>query len=121
MRDGRCAGDQQDIGRALKQPGECYLQRRSIENPGGCVEGRRLQRREASQRKERHIGYASTCKVVDKAIVMPVRHVVEVLYADNFGNRLRLGQLIAIDVAQTEMTDQSLTLQLRKHSERLFD
>jgi hypothetical protein len=43
-----------------------------------------------------------------------------VLYADNFRNRLSLGQLIGIDVAQTEMTNQSLTPALRKHRARFW-
>src|SRR6266481_3991771 len=113
MLDGRCTRDQQDVGRALKQPGECYLHWGSLQGRRSCVKRRRLQRTEASQRKERHIGYASTCKVIDKPVVMPVRDVVQVLHADNLRNSLSLRQLTRTDVAQTEMTNQSLTLEFR--------
>ena len=62
------------------------------------------------ERKERHIGYASTCKIIDKAVVMAVRHVVQVLHADDLRNRLSLRQLIRTDVAQTEVANQALRL-----------
>src|ERR1700693_2862646 len=121
MLDRRCPRDQQDVERALQQPGECYLHWGSLQGGRRCVKCRRLQRSEASQRKERHIGYALPRKVIDKAVVIPVSHVVKVLHADNLGNRLTLCHLSGADVAQAEMTNQSLTLKLRQHGQRLFD
>src|SRR5271165_3055830 len=121
MLEGRGTGDQQDVGRAVKQPGERDLHWSSFERRRSRIKRRRLQRSEASQREERHISNALTRKVVDKAVVRPVRNVVEVLHADDLGNRLPLRQLSGTDVAQTQMANQSLTLQLCKHSQRFCD
>src|SRR5271165_5887824 len=121
MRDRRCTRDQQDVGRALQQPGERYLHWRRLQGRRGRVELRRLQRRKASQRKERHIGYASTRKVVDKSVVTSLRDVVHILDANNLRDCLRLIQLLGTDVAQTEMPNQSLTSELHKHRQRFFD
>src|SRR6266404_1807212 len=99
----------------MKQPRERYLHWRRVQGYRRSVKHRRLQRTEASQRKERHIGDTSTCKIIDEAVVIPVRQVVEVLHTDNLCDRLRLCQLIATDVAKPEMTNQSLTLEIGKH------
>ena len=85
------------IGGSLQ--GRCY-----------CVERRRLQWGESSEREERHIGYALPGEVVDEGIVAPVREVVEVLHADYLRDGLGLYQLRRSDVTQTEMTNQSLFL-----------
>ena len=58
MGDRRGAGDQQDVGRALQQPGERHLHRRRAELAGDVGQRRRLQRREAAEREERHVGDA---------------------------------------------------------------
>ena len=81
--DRRCSGDQQNVGRALKQPRECDLHRRGVNCSRCCIERRRLQRSETSQRKERHIRYALTREVIDKAVVIAMRDVVQVLHANN--------------------------------------
>src|SRR5271165_4427418 len=121
MLHGRGTWDQQDVGRAVKQPGERDLHWGSSERGRSRIKRRRLQRSEASQREERHIGNAFAREVFDKSVVMPVRNVVEILHADNLGNRLRLRQLSGTYVAQTQMTNQSLMLQLCKHSQRFCD
>ena len=72
----RRAGNQQDIGRAVQQPGERDLHRRGAEPLGDLGQRRRLQRREAAEREERHIGDAVAGEVVDQGIVGAVRHVV---------------------------------------------
>jgi len=87
----------------MKQPGERYLHGSSLESRRGCVQRRRLQRSEASQRKERHIRYALACEVIDKAIVLPVRNVVQVLQAYDLRDLPSLRQLSGSDVAQAEM------------------
>ena len=58
MLDRRGARNEQDVGRALQEPGERDLHRRRAAPPGDIVERRRLQRREAAEREERHIGDA---------------------------------------------------------------
>jgi len=45
-----------------------------------------------------------------KAIIVPVRHIVQILHADYLCNLLSLRQLLGTDVAQAEMTNQSLPL-----------
>ena len=60
-------------------------------------------------------------KVLDEAIVAAVRHVVQILNADDLRNGLGLGQLARINVAETEMANESLLLQLGEYGQRFFD
>ena len=108
MGDRRGAGDQQDVGRALQQPGERDLHRRRAERCRDVRQGRRLQRREAAEREERHVGDALPGQVVDQRVVVAVRQVVVVLHADDVGDRLRLGDLRGRDVAEADVADQPL-------------
>ncbi len=39
-------------------------------------------------------------ELIDEAIIVPVRHVVEVLHADDLDNGLSLGHLLGSNVAQ---------------------
>lgn len=56
----------------LRQP---YLHWGRAQDGRCSIQRRRLQRSEATQRKERHIGDPSPRKIVDEAVVVPVRHV----------------------------------------------
>ena len=55
-----------------------------------------------------------------KSVVAALRHVVEVLNADNFRYRLRVGQLPRRDSAQPDMLNEALLLQLGERGERFF-
>ena len=48
-------------------------------------------------------------------------HVVEVLHAHDLGDRLRLGQLGSSDVAQADVADQTLALEVGQYSHLLGD
>ena len=54
--EGRGAGDQQEVGRALQQPGQRHLHRRGVQRRGYRVQGLGVQRGKAAQREERHVG-----------------------------------------------------------------
>ena len=60
-------------------------------------------------------------QVVDESIVVPVRHIVEILHANDLCHGLRFGQLLGRNVAQTDVTDQSLTLEFDEFSQRFRD
>src|SRR5262249_34341793 len=75
----------------------------------------------SSEREERHIRYALRCKLVHKGIIVPLSDVEKVLDADDRSDLPRLRELPGRDIAQTEMTDQSLTLEVRKRGERFFN
>src|ERR1035441_8899919 len=85
------------------------------------IKNSRLQRCKSTQRKEGHIGYALTCELIYEAIIPPLCDIVEVLNADNFCDPLSLRQLVRIDIAQTEVTNQPLLLEFSKRSQRRFD
>ena len=53
---------------------------------GDVGQGRRLQRREPAERKERHIGDAVAGKIVDQRVVGAMRQIVLVLHADDLGD-----------------------------------
>ena len=55
------------------------------------------------------------CELVHKRIVITLDDVEEILYADDLRDLLRLRELATCDIAQTEMTDQYLTLKLGEH------
>ena len=48
-------------------------------------------------------------------------HVVQVLDAHYLRNCLSFHQLVRTDIAQTEMTNQSMALKFGKHGQRFFD
>ena len=54
---------------------------------GDVGQGRRLQRVESAERKERHIGDAVAGKIVDQGIVAAMRQIVLVLHADDLAIR----------------------------------
>ena len=68
-----------------------------------------------------HMSDALLRESVDKGIVTAVWHVVEVLDTNDLRDFLSLLELPAGDVAETDVTNQSLTLQLAKHTQRFFD
>ena len=76
VRHRRGAGDQKDVGRAAKQPGERDLHRRGAEARSDLGQGGRLQRVEPAEREERHIGDAVAAKIVDQGIVGAMRQIV---------------------------------------------
>src|SRR5579871_74888 len=99
----------------MEKPGKCELHRRYLERCSGCVECRRLQWSEPSQREKWNISDPLRGEVANEDIIPPLCHVVEVLYADDLRDRLRLSYLLRCYVAQTDMTDESLSLELNEH------
>ena len=65
----------------------------ALEPRGDLVQRRRLQGREAAEREERHIGDPGAGKVVDQGIVLAMRHIVQVLHADDFADARGLPRL----------------------------
>src|SRR5579863_775825 len=120
MADRRCAGNEKNIGSALKQPCQRDLHRRRPEGCSSRVERRRLERREPSEREVGHVGNALSGQIVDELIVAALRYVVEILDADNFRNGLRLGQLAGRNCAQPDMLNETLILEFSERGERLF-
>src|SRR5579859_6582142 len=114
-----CSGDQKDIRGPVQEPGQGDLHRRSLKGRCCGIEGRRLQWRESSQRKEWHIGYALAGEVGDKAVIASLGHVVQVLHADNRGDGASLSKLLGADVAQSKVANQSLAFEFREHGEGL--
>jgi hypothetical protein len=121
MNDGGGAGDQKDVGRTAKQPGERDLHGRRAEPPGDVGQRRRLQRTEPAERKERHIGDAVAGQIVDKGVVGPMRQIVLVLDADDLGDPPSFRDLPGRDVAQTDMPHQTLPLEFGQGRERRLD
>jgi len=58
-------------------------------------------------------------KRVDERIILPIGDVVEVLYADNRRDRLRLGDLLGADGTYPEVLYQTLFLHFSEHAELL--
>src|ERR1700746_3923322 len=115
MLAGRCPRNQQDAGRAMEEPGKRKLHGRYFARCCGCVECRRLQWSEPSQRKKRNISDPLRGEDLDEGVILPLCHVVEVLHADDLGDRLCLSYLLRCYVAQTDMPDQPLPLELCEH------
>ncbi len=88
---------------------------------GDVGQGRRLQRVEPAERKERHIGDAVAGKIVDQGVVAPMRQIVLVLHADDLGDPASFRDLRGRDVAQPDMTHQTLPLELGQDGERRLD
>src|ERR1700722_4035462 len=105
----------------MQQPRKRNLHWCCIEGCCNRVELRRLQWSEPAQREERHISDALLREIINKAIVTSLGYVVQVLHADDVRNFLRLGQLFGTHIAQPEMANQSLTLELGEHCQRFFN
>ena len=115
------ARDDQDVGRAVEQPRQSDLPRRGAQRGRGLIQDGGLQRPEPTQRKERHEGDALACQTVDQSVIQPMREIVVVLDAHDFGDLLALRELAGRDVAEADVPDQPLCLQLREHRKRLGD
>ena len=83
------------------------------------VERRGLERGEAAEREERYERDALLGARIDERVVLTVRDVVQVLDAHDGRHRLRLGEVPLGHVAEPEVADLALLLQLDEHSERL--
>src|SRR4029077_13199504 len=121
MADRRCAGNEEHIGSALKQPCERDLHRSRSEGGRSRIEFCRLERRESSEREVGHIGNALCGQIVDELIVAALREVVEVLNADYFRDRLRVCELAGRNCAETNMGNEPRLLQLGQRGGRLFE
>ena len=62
MYEGRCAWNEQDIGRARKEPRKRDLHRRSMQRGRHRVQSRRLERRKPSEREKWHVGYLCSAR-----------------------------------------------------------
>ena len=60
-------------------------------------------------------------KGIDERIVPAVGDVVEVLDAHHRSDRLRLGNLLAADIAYSKVLNQTRSLHFREHAERFRD
>src|SRR6516162_2128217 len=117
----RGAGDQQNVRRTLKEPGKRDLHWTRLHRCRDPIEHRRLQRCEPSQREKRHISNALLRESLDKGVVAAVCDVVEVLDTNDLRDSLSLLELPGGNVAETDVTNQSLMLQVDKHTQRFFD
>jgi len=54
-------------------------------------------------------------EVIDEGIVLPLRHVVEILDTNYLGNALSFSELLGSDVAHTDMADESLAFEFDEH------
>ena len=79
----------------------------------------RLERREPTEREERRVRDPLGGAVVDEVVVGAVHQVVEVLHAHHRRDRPGLGELGGGDVADPEVADEALLLQLRQRREGL--
>ncbi len=120
MADRRCAGNEQNIGSALKQPCKRDLHRRRLHGCRSRVKRCRLERRESSEREVGHIGNALGLQIIDERVIATLREVIQVLDADNFRDRLRLGQLLRRHGAETDMLNEPLLLEFSERGEWLF-
>src|SRR5277367_6794037 len=118
MLDGGCAWNQQDVGRALKKPSKRNLHWCGLESRGDVRQGRRLQWAEAAEWEEWHVGDGMAGKIVDQGIVGSVHQVVHVLHTDNRSDLSRLRDLRRRDVAQPDVTNQTLLLELGQNGDR---
>src|SRR3984885_2826708 len=76
MFERRGAGNKQNIGRALQQPGKRHLHWRCAERLGDIRERSRLQRREAAEGEERDIGNGGAGKPIDERVVFSMGKIV---------------------------------------------
>src|SRR5206468_11950256 len=78
-----------------------------------------LQRRKPAKWKVRHVSNPLFSKRVDQRIILPVSDIVEILDANNWRDRLRLGDLLGGDRAYPEVLYKTLLLHVREHAEWL--
>ena len=95
----------------MEKPGERNLHRRGTEARGNFGQRARLERSEPTEWKERHIGDAIMGKIGDKRIVGSMSKIVPVLYADDGGDLSGLRDLRRRDIAQPDVTHQTLLLE----------
>jgi hypothetical protein len=63
----------------------------------------------------------SAARTSTNSVIGPLRHVIEILDADNIRDGLRLSELLRRDGAQAKMPNQALLLELGKRRERFFE
>ena len=80
-----------------------------------------LQRRESSQREKGNVRYALLRECIDEGVVSPLCHVVVVLDANDLRNFLCFLELPRSDVAEADVANQSLALQLSQRRQGLLD
>jgi len=121
MRPGGRPGDEQDIGSALQQPSQRHLHWRRIHALRHLGKRLGLERGETAQRKERNITDALPRKFIDQRIIIAMDQIVVVLHAHYFGDPLGLRHLRRGDIAEAQMPDQSLSLQIGQRRESFLD
>ena len=67
---------------------------------------------ESAQREERNISDALRGEIIDEGVIVPACHVIKILDANCLGHGLRLSELFGSNVAQTDVADEPLTLEL---------
>ena len=121
MAERRGAGNQENVGRTMQQPGESCLHR-SRADPGCDLRKRRgLERREAAEREKGNIGDTTARQFVDQSIVIAMGEIVVVLHADDLGNTARLFDLNGCHIAQPELADQALPLEFGQRRKLFLD
>ena len=88
---------------------------------GDLGQGCRLQRLEPAEREERHIGDAVAGQIVDQGVVAAMREIVVVLNADDRGDPASFRDLRGRDVAEPDVADEALPLELGQGCQRRFD
>ena len=97
------------------------MHRRRSEVRRNIRQRRRLQRREAAEREERHVCDTVRGERVDERVVVTMRDVVLILHADDLGHLAALLDLRGGDVAEPDMPDEALLLQLHERAEGRLD
>ena len=67
------------------------------------------------------VGDALRGEIVDELVIATLRQVIKVLDANDLRDRLRLGQLLGRDRAQTDMLNQAALLEFGERRQRLFE
>src|SRR5215467_10438237 len=117
----RCPGNEENVGSALKQPGQSELHWRRLQRCCRCIKPCRLQWREASKWEVGHVSNALRGQFVDESVVPTLGYVVKVLNADNLCDRPGFGQLAGRDRTKADMVNEALLLELGERRERLFE
>src|SRR5215471_515888 len=121
MGNRRCPWNEENVGSALKQPGQRELHWSHLQRCCRCVERCRLQRREASKWEVGHVCNALCGQIVDESVVPTLGQVVKVLNADYLRDRPGFGQLAGRDRTKADMVNEALLLELGERRERLFE
>src|SRR6478672_3738878 len=80
-----------------------------------------MDRCEAAKREEGHIGDAAARQFIDQRVVAAMHEVVMVLHADDLGDAARLFELARGHIAQPELSDQALPLELGQGRKLFLD